>query len=340
MPLFLAPLLWVTSAGAALAGSAMGYRAHAVWSDAGRICTAADEELEQARAETAGQLERTNRALAGLDELRQRVVAVELGRGLRVFAAVLGVKRGAGPSSAGTAEYTDLSVEDVRSGVSVLDAAKGGGLALVGGAAGAFGAFGLAGVVGTASTGTAIASLSGAAATNASLAYLGGGALSAGGAGMTGGMVALGGAFAGPAIAAAGWAAWAAAEKDRSAAEAYSLKVARAVSSLLAAVDDLRVVEQRAAEVAATTAAAAAAVALLTDRVAEHLTSHGWREDGEVFVAFKDMLPEQQNDIALLGMSLKGLSALLAINVVEEAESLRRSGRRSENNDAHSGEST
>ena len=49
---------------------------------------------------------------------------------------------------------------------------------------------------GTASTGTAISALSGAAATNAALAWLGGGAISAGGAGIAGGSALL--AMAGP----------------------------------------------------------------------------------------------------------------------------------------------
>ena len=46
--------------------------------------------------------------------------------------------------------------------------------------------------LGTASTGTAIASLSGAAATNAALAWLGGGTVAAGGAGVAGGSFILG----------------------------------------------------------------------------------------------------------------------------------------------------
>lgn len=62
----------------------------------------------------------------------------------------------------------------------------------------AYGAFGLAGMIGTASTGTAIGTLSGAVATKASLAWLGGGALSAGGAGVTGGMLVLGGVAIAP----------------------------------------------------------------------------------------------------------------------------------------------
>lgn len=69
-----------------------------------------------------------------------------------------------------------------------------------GGALTAIGAYGAAQTFAAASTGTAIASLSGAAATNATLAFFGGGSLAAGGLGMAGGMMVLGGLVAGPAL--------------------------------------------------------------------------------------------------------------------------------------------
>lgn len=72
------------------------------------------------------------------------------------------------------------------------------------GALAGFGAFGLASSIGTASTGTAISSLSGAAATKATWAWLGGGAIKAGGAGVAGGMATVAGVVAGPAVAYAG----------------------------------------------------------------------------------------------------------------------------------------
>ena len=53
-------------------------------------------------------------------------------------------------------------------------------------------AMSIATIMGTASTGTAIGALSGAAATNAALAWLGGGSLAAGGAGIAGGSLVLG----------------------------------------------------------------------------------------------------------------------------------------------------
>ncbi|GHS94649.1 hypothetical protein FACS1894107_14740 [Planctomycetales bacterium] len=80
---------------------------------------------------------------------------------------------------------------------------------LTGGAAGgalaAFGAYSGVMALGAASTGTAIAGLTGVAATNATLAFLGGGSLAAGGLGMAGGAAVLGGLVAGPALAVMGF---------------------------------------------------------------------------------------------------------------------------------------
>ena len=89
----------------------------------------------------------------------------------------------------------------------------------VGGAIAAFGAYGAAGWLASASTGTAIAALHGAAATNATLAFFGGGAIAAGGYGIAGGMVVLGGIIAAPALAIMGIIVDAKANKEKD--EAY-----------------------------------------------------------------------------------------------------------------------
>jgi len=94
---------------------------------------------------------------------------------------------------------------DIKDIVIKLQEVVGGAVAAIGsGALAGFGAWGGVGALATASTGTAIASLSGAAATNATLAWLGGGSLAAGGFGMTGGMVVLGGIVTGPVLAVGG----------------------------------------------------------------------------------------------------------------------------------------
>ena len=96
-------------------------------------------------------------------------------------------------------ERLDRFYGNVLESVGVRTAARAVGGTGVG-AMGALGAYGLAGAIGVASTGTAISSLSGAAASSATLAWLGGGALTAGGAGMVGGMAVLGGIVALPAL--------------------------------------------------------------------------------------------------------------------------------------------
>jgi len=81
----------------------------------------------------------------------------------------------------------------------------GGGVASLGsGGLVGLASYGGVGMLGTTAGGTAIGSLSGAAATNATLAWLGGGSLASGGFGMAGGMAVLGGVVAGPVLAVGG----------------------------------------------------------------------------------------------------------------------------------------
>ena len=84
--------------------------------------------------------------------------------------------------------------------ITALDLSKGYGGGLAGGGITALGAYGAVGLLGTASTGTAIGTLGGAAATNATLAWLGGGSLATGGLGIAGGTAVLGGIVAAPAL--------------------------------------------------------------------------------------------------------------------------------------------
>jgi len=105
--------------------------------------------------------------------------------------------------------------EELKELVTFAGSVAGGTVAgTAGGALVAFGAYGAAQALACASTGTAIASLSGAAATNATLAFFGGGSLAAGGLGMAGGTMVLGGLVAGPALMVVGLVAGAAAKKN------------------------------------------------------------------------------------------------------------------------------
>lgn len=109
----------------------------------------------------------------------------------------------------------ETTFTEMRALVNFAGSIAGGTIAgTAGGALVAFGAFGAAQALAAASTGTAIASLSGAAATNATLAFFGGGSLAAGGLGMAGGVAVLGGLVAGPALMVMGLVAGNAAKKN------------------------------------------------------------------------------------------------------------------------------
>ena len=104
---------------------------------------------------------------------------------------------------------------EMRTLVNFAGSLAGGAVAgTAGGALAAFGAYGAAQALAVASTGTAISTLSGAAATNATLAFFGGGSLATGGLGMAGGTAVLGGLVAGPALMVMGLLAGNAARKN------------------------------------------------------------------------------------------------------------------------------
>lgn len=109
-------------------------------------------------------------------------------------------------SSVGLEELKNLHIDEntfqelKELGNFAIEVAGGVAAGAVGGALTALGAYGAATTFASASTGTAIAALSGAAASNATLAFFGGGSLAAGGLGVVGGMAVLGGLVAGPAL--------------------------------------------------------------------------------------------------------------------------------------------
>ena len=129
--------------------------------------------------------------------------------------------------------FNSDSISEMKTEVSMI---KVSGLGLGSGAAGgaltAFGAYNGAMLLASASTGTAISSLGGAAATNATLAWFGGGSLATGGLGMAGGAMVLGGIVAGPALAIFGGVMGAKAEEKLSNARANKEEALTLASSL------------------------------------------------------------------------------------------------------------
>ncbi|OPG47047.1 glycine zipper family protein [Helicobacter pylori] len=116
----------------------------------------------------------------------------------------------------------------------------------IGGVLAAYGAYAGVGMLASTAGGVAIAELSGVAATNATLAWLGGGALSVGGFGMVGGMAVLGGLVAGPALAILGAFSASKMEEKLENAKAYCSQVEKAAKEADAVIDNLRSVEKMA----------------------------------------------------------------------------------------------
>ncbi len=114
-----------------------------------------------------------------------------------------------------------------------------------GGALTAFGAYGAAQALAVASTGTAISTLSGAAATNATLAFFGGGSLAAGGLGMAGGTAVLGGLVAGPALMVMGLVAGAAATKNLEKAKTNQMEAIQIAEELSVASKQCAAIRRR-----------------------------------------------------------------------------------------------
>lgn len=147
-----------------------------------------------------------SQALAELGRRKLRLWDRQLGRFVSLFGSLKNVTIEGGPRvgelnrTIAPEALAEMRAVAIRAG----EVMAGGGAALGAGAAAGVAAYGGVMMFGTASTGTAIASLSGVAATNATLAWLGGGSLAAGGAGMAGGALVLGGIVAGPAIALGG----------------------------------------------------------------------------------------------------------------------------------------
>ncbi len=110
----------------------------------------------------------------------------------------------------------------------------------------AYGAYTGVGMLASTAGGVAIAELSGVAATNATLAWLGGGALSVGGFGMVGGMAVFGGLVAGPALAILGVVSADEMEEKLEKAKAYHSKVEEAVKKADVIIDQFQAIEKMA----------------------------------------------------------------------------------------------
>lgn len=201
MPL---PLLFIGIAAATgLAGAGKTVKAVVDNTNANKINTAANEGVDNARKRLEQQRGAVAQSLEKLGEEKLQILAGTVTSFVSAFEKIKNIDF---TSSVGLEELEKLLIdqkdfEELKElGNFAIQVAGGVTAGAAGGALTAIGAYGAAQTFAAASTGTAIASLSGAAATNATLAFFGGGSLAAGGLGMAGGMMVLGGLVAGPAL--------------------------------------------------------------------------------------------------------------------------------------------
>lgn len=211
MPL---PIIWGAAVigGAALKGLSSGVKAKSNMRDAQQITDAAQEYAQESKAFIEMAQSNTKSAIEHLGMKKIDILSTSINDFVSSFEKIKNVeiKQSVGLEELSLLKTSNESFQTLRrASFEAKQIALNGLTAIGSGALLAYGTYsvvmsGLGGMIVTATTGTAIGTLSGVAATNATLAWLGGGALSVGGFGMAGGMVVLGGLVAGPALAVGG----------------------------------------------------------------------------------------------------------------------------------------
>lgn len=201
MPL---PLLIGAAAIAGIYGAVKGVSGAIDHSNASDLNEDARTMVNKANEQIEEQRKTTNNTLEDYGQRKLRAFNGVVAEFISTYERIKNVELSQSPEldKLNAGDFTSKTLTGLRQDYKALqDAGLGLGAGLSGGAALAFGAYNGTMLLATASTGTAISSLGGVAATNATLAWLGGGSLAAGGYGMAGGMMVLGGIVAGPALA-------------------------------------------------------------------------------------------------------------------------------------------
>jgi hypothetical protein len=221
-------ILWAAAAGLAATGVVKGADALDIFNEAKEIGNNSEKRYKKSQNDLELCKEKTNRSLQELGELKLSIFKNQINH------LVQTMKKYKDAKSKLVGFNTTISIEELaqmeRLVLKSLEISQGLGKGLGAGVTAAFGAYGSVGAFAAASTGTAISTLSGAAATNATLAWLGGGALSAGGFGVAGGTLALGGIVLGPALAIGGFMLASKAEQALTQAKKYEADIDIAIA--------------------------------------------------------------------------------------------------------------
>lgn len=249
------PIPFILAAGAAIAGAtgvAKGAKSIKNNKNAKEILEEAQLNYKSAESRLEDQRGITNKELEELGQKKLKVWANDMNIFLNMFSMYKNVNfehdlefDDAIKNNINNSEFLSNikiasmnAVEITQAGVASLGSGALAGVASYGGAM----------MFAHASTGTAIATLSGAAAKNATLAWFGGGAIKAGGLGMAGGSMVLGGIVAGPVLAVAGFIMEAKSEENLAKARKAVAEAEQAIEKMNIMVDFMTGVERIASQ--------------------------------------------------------------------------------------------
>lgn len=216
------PLLFIAAGiGTGLLGIGKSIKAGVDQKEASETNNAADSKIKHAAEKANESRQNCDNAIKDLGKKKVEILNSSINTFVTEYKKIKNLKNKKANLDDGKMKIDQKEFEELQE-LQKIAASLAGGVTsgAMAGALTAFGAYGVAGVFASASTGTAIASLSGAAATNATLAFFGGGSLAAGGLGMAGGTAVLGGLVAGPALAVLGFVVGAKASKNLDTANA------------------------------------------------------------------------------------------------------------------------
>ncbi len=169
--------------------------------EAERIVERAERSFNRAKRELTEKQENTNQVLEDFGELKLNIFNNEM----KKLVDTVNKCKSAKSKYEHKKYLTENELKELELAVdNSLDISIGLASGTAAGVLTSMGAYGAVGALATASTGTAISTLSGVAATNATLAWLGGGSLAVGGGGIALGTAVIGGIVAGPLIAVTG----------------------------------------------------------------------------------------------------------------------------------------
>jgi hypothetical protein len=247
MPLPL--LIGAAAIGSALFGAKKGLDAKANYKKAKSLIEDATSDLEAVKSRLDNQKKRTNSSLENLGKVRLTHEGQLMKRFVDMAQRVNQVSYRPITLGASKVQISAPELKEIElSAYQAADLMKDGAGALSSGVLAGVGAGGLATTFGVASTGTAIGSLTGVAATNATLAWLGGGSLAAGGMGVAGGTAVLGGVIAGPVLLAMGFAAAKKSEKALTEAFEQEAEIREAIEQVENGITVLSAITERAEE--------------------------------------------------------------------------------------------